>query len=659
MTCDDYLKSFERGIKPDSVISVSDWADANRVLSRTASSEPGRFRTSRTPYLKEIMDALSPSSPYEKVVFMKGAQIGGTEAGNNWIGYMIDQAPGPMLVVQPTVEMGKRWSKGRLAPLIEDTPCLRDKVKDPRARDSGNTVQNKEFPGGQVVITGANSAVGLRSMPVKYLFLDEVDAYPPDADSEGDPLTLAIQRTATFTRRKIFIVSTPTIQGLSRIEKEFNETDQRYYFVPCPFCGGYQTLKWENIHYDQVNSKVSYVCEFCKEHIDERYKTEMLRRGEWRPTSSNERGRTSNQEEPKEDSKIKKERSSHRSCGFHLSSLYSPIGWMSWETCYRNYESAKKDDQLLKAWTNTTLGLPWEEKGDVPDWGLLFDQRESYKIGRVPRGGYVLTAGVDVQNDRIELEIVAWGKDHENWSVDYRVIYGNPTTQAPWNKLSEILNEEFESEDGVYRKINMMAVDSGFATQHVYDWVRKQPIHNVMAVKGVDNSLVSLNAPTKVDVNKQGKKIANGVRLWKVGVSILKSEFYGWLKTEPKRESPTSLSGGQTSPAVAHCPPGGQSPCAGSPCRCHFPEYNTEYFKQITAEQLITKIVKGYPKREWKKIRDRNEALDCRIYARAAAIALGIDRWSDQKWQQIMELSNPEEKPTVKRKMKKIRSSFL
>ena len=382
MTCDDYLKSFERGIKPDSVISVSDWADANRVLSRTASSEPGRFRTSRTPYLKEIMDALSPSSPYEKVVFMKGAQIGGTEAGNNWIGYMIDQAPGPMLVVQPTVEMGKRWSKGRLAPLIEDTPCLRDKVKDPRTRDSGNTVQSKEFPGGQVVITGANSAVGLRSMPVKYLFLDEDDAYPPDADSEGDPLTLAIQRTATFTRRKIFIVSTPTIQGLSRIEKEFNETDQRYYFVPCPFCGGFQTLKWENIHYDQTDSKVSYVCEFCKEHIDERYKTEMLRKGQWRATRQRVvASGNSLREEEKSPQQKNKTQLAPRCCGFHLNSLYSPIGWMSWETCYHNYESAKKDDQLLKAWTNTTLGLPWEEKGDVPDWGLLFDRRESYKTG--------------------------------------------------------------------------------------------------------------------------------------------------------------------------------------------------------------------------------------------------------------------------------------
>ena len=237
------ILAFNKGLRPDSIMSVSDWADANRVLSQTASSEPGRFRTSRTPYLREIMDALSPTSKYEKVVFMKGAQIGGTEAGNNWIGYIIDQAPGPMLVVQPTVEMGKRWSKGRLAPLIEDTVCLRNKVKDPRSRDSGNTVQSKEFPGGQIVITGANSAVGLRSMPVRYLFCDEVDAYPPDADSEGDPLTLAIQRTATFARRKIFIVSTPTIQGLSRIEKEFNSTDQRYYFVPCPFCGEFQALK--------------------------------------------------------------------------------------------------------------------------------------------------------------------------------------------------------------------------------------------------------------------------------------------------------------------------------------------------------------------------------------------------------------------------------
>ena len=613
--CDGFLLS---SLKPDSIISVSEWADANRILSQTASSEPGRFRTSRTPYLRDIMDALSPSSPYEKVVFMKGAQIGGTEAGNNWVGFIIDQAPGPMLVVQPTVEMGKRWSKGRLAPLIEDTACLRSKVKDPRSRDSGNTVQSKEFQGGQVVITGANSAVGLRSMPVRYLFLDEVDAYPPDADSEGDPLTLAIQRTATFARRKIFIVSTPTIKGLSRIEKEFENTDQRYFFVPCPHCGHFQTLKWEGIRYDSNSLEAAYVCEQCKKLIPEHFKTQMLEKGEWRASN--------------------KGAVSDKVIGFHLNSLYSPVGWLSWNACALNYEMAKDDEQLLKAWTNTTLGLTWEEKGDAPDWGVLFDRREKYKIGVVPKGGYVLTAGVDVQNDRLELEIVGWGKELESWSVDYRVIYGSPTDAKTWAQLSNILAETFESEDGVNRKISMLALDTGFSTQEAYAWVRAQPFHNVMAIKGTDNSLVPLNAPIKVDVNFRGKKIRGGVRLWKVGVSILKGELYGWLKQTRNEDGST---------------PRGYM---------HFPEYNTEYFKQLTAEQLVTKIVKGYPKREWQKTRDRNEALDCRIYARAAAIALGIDRWTDKKWDQVIGTNNDDnsETPILKTEPRRIiRSNWM
>ncbi|GHU19036.1 terminase [Alphaproteobacteria bacterium] len=597
------LSSYNAGLRPDSILKVSDWADEHRILSQTASSEPGKFRTDRTPYLKEIMDALSPSSPIEKVVFMKGAQVGGTEAGNNWIGYIIDQAPGPMLVVQPTVEMGKRWSKGRLAPLLEDSPCLRDKVKDPRSRDSGNTVQSKEFAGGIVVVTGANSAVGLRSMPVRYLFLDEVDAYPPDADSEGDPLTLAIQRTSTFARKKIFIVSTPTIQGLSRIEREFKETDQRYYFVPCPHCDFFQILKWENIKYDSDPLQAVYVCEHCKRNIENHHKTEMLRRGRWQATrrdaaheNCDEAG--SNRGDKKTNAKV---------VGFHLSSLYSPVGWLSWGTCAQNYERAKDDDQLLKAWTNTTLGLPWEEKGDAPDWGVLFDRREPYCIGSVPNGGYVLTAGVDVQNDRLEIEIVAWGPRKESWSVDYRIIYGSPSDQKTWAGLSHILQEEFESEDGTHRKINMMAIDAGFSTQEVYGWVRTQSIHNVMAIKGVDNSLVPLNSPTKVDVNFQGKKLKHSIRLWKIGVSMIKGEIYNSLKSRRNEGA----------------------------CLMHFPEYNAEYFKQLTAEQLVTKIVKGYPKREWQKTRDRNEALDCRVYARAAAIALGIDRWSESKWEKL------------------------
>lgn len=317
----------------------------------------------------------------------------------------------------------------------------------------------------------------------------------------------------------------------------------------------------------------------------------MLSRGEWRATNQ--------------------EKVSDKVIGFHLSSLYSPVGWLSWEACVKNYEMAKDDEQLLKAWTNTTLGLTWEEKGEAPDWGVLFDRREKYRIGVVPKGCYVLTAGVDVQNDRLEAEIVGWGPNLESWSIDYRIIYGSPTDAETWQKLSQLLEENFESEDRLTRKINMMAVDMGFATQEVYKWVRNRSFNNVMAIKGVDNSLMPLNSPTKVDVNYKGKKLSGGVRLWKIGVSILKGELYGWLK-QTRHED-------------------GSMPHE----YLHFPEYNTEYFKQLTAEQLVTKIVKGYPKREWQKTRDRNEALDCRIYARAAAIALGIDRWSDKKWEAI------------------------
>jgi phage terminase large subunit GpA-like protein len=343
----NYIDSFIAGIRPDPLVSVSEWANTNRVLSQTASSEPGRWRTDRTPYLREIMDCLSPSNHTEKVVFMKGAQIGGTEAGNNWVGYIIDQAPGPLLVVQPTVEMGKRWSKGRLAPLIEDTPCLRGKIKDPRSRDSGNTVQSKEFRGGIVVVTGANSAVGLRSMPVRYLFLDEVDAYPGDADGEGDPVSLAIQRTATFARRKILLVSTPTIQGISRIEMEYENSDQRQFHVPCPNCNELQVLVWPQVQFDDVNGAF-YKCISCSQKIEEFEKTEMLQRGQWIAKFPD-----------------------RSVAGFHISSLYSPVGWFSWQQAVTNFKQAQKNETLLKVWVNTTLGEPWVDRGEAPDWERL------------------------------------------------------------------------------------------------------------------------------------------------------------------------------------------------------------------------------------------------------------------------------------------------
>jgi phage terminase large subunit GpA-like protein len=240
---EDLLRAWRDGLTSDPDLTVSAWADKHRVLSSRGASEAGPWRTSR---LREIMDTLSPSHPCQRVALMKGSQVGATESGGNWIGYVIHHAPGPMLAVQPTVELAKRFSQQRIDPLIEESPRLREKVAPTRSRDAGNTVLSKEFPGGILVMTGANSAVGLRSMPVRYLFLDEVDAYPPSADDEGDPVALAEARTRTFSwRRKVFLASTPTIKGLSRIEREYEASDQRRYFVPCPHCGEKQRLKFE------------------------------------------------------------------------------------------------------------------------------------------------------------------------------------------------------------------------------------------------------------------------------------------------------------------------------------------------------------------------------------------------------------------------------
>jgi phage terminase large subunit GpA-like protein len=266
---EELAQAWRDGLLPDPALTVSEWADQHRVLSPRASAEPGRYRTDRTPYMREIVDALSPMYPVRRIVVMKSAQVGFTEGGNNWIGYVIHHAPGPMLAVQPTVELAKRFSRQRIEPLIAESPALRERVKPARSRDAGNTVLSKEFPAGLLVITGANSAVGLRSMPARYLFLDEVDAYPPSADEEGDPVALAEARTRTFSwRSKILLGSTPTIHGLSRIEREYEATDQRRYFVPCPHCGEMQWLKFERLRWDKGKPETAhYECVSCDGRI--------------------------------------------------------------------------------------------------------------------------------------------------------------------------------------------------------------------------------------------------------------------------------------------------------------------------------------------------------------------------------------------------------
>jgi len=594
-------RAWREGLTPDPLLTVSEWADRHRVLSSKASSEPGRWRTSRTPYLKAIMDCLSPTSPIERVVFMKGAQVGATETGSNWIGYVIHHAPGPMMAVWPTVEMAKRNSKQRIDPLIEESPVLCELIAPARSRDSGNTILAKEFRGGVLVMTGANSAVGLRSMPVRYLFLDEVDGYPLDVEGEGDAISLAEARTRTFARRKIFIVSTPTIAGASAVEREYEASDQRRYFVPCPHCSHRQWLRFEQLRWERGRPETAaYVCESCDTPIAEHHKTWMLEHGEWRAMAPENGIKTS---------------------GFHLSSLYSPVGWRSWRDIASAWESAVSKESgsaaAIKTFKNTELGETWVEEGEAPDWQRLIERREDYRIGTVPMGGLLLVGGADVQKDRIEASIWAFGRGKASWLVEHRVLMGDTARDAVWRRLAELIDETWTHDSGNQVPLARFALDTGFATQEAYAFVRACRDSRLMAIKGVPRGAALIGTPTAVDVSQGGKKLRRGIKVYSVAVGLAKLEFYNNL-----RKSADVADDGTTS----IYPPG----------FVHLPKVDAEYVQQLCAEQLITRRDRnGFPVREWQKLRERNEALDCYVYARAAAAASGLDRFEERHWREL------------------------
>jgi len=590
-----YTNAFNAGLRPDENLLVSEWSDRYRVLT-TTSAEPGLWRTSRVPFLRQIMDCLSPKHPAQKVVFQKGSQIAATEGGNNWVGCMMDIAPGPMMMVLPNDRLCERASKLRITPMINNCERLRQKIRDSENKDQTSTILTKEFPGGFLLMVSAKSSTNLRMMPCRYIFLDEVDGYPPDVRGEGDPVELAIARTRTFSsRKKIYMPSSPTIKNHSRIEREFLQTDQNYYFVPCPHCRHKQKLEFDNLKYEKDSknkvTEVFYACEACGAAIEEHHKTWMLENGEWRPANPN---------------------SNTKVVGFHLNSLYSPVGWLTWQEIAQQWIEAQNDIDKLKVFVNTILGKTWEVRGEAPAWESIYRRREKYKIATVPNGGLFLTAGADVQKDRIEIEVVAWGREKQSWSVDYHVIMGDTSTLEPWNQLDKYLEYQFPHECGLALSILRLGVDSGYNTQNVYGYCRKyHDTLRVMATKGQESLQTALGQPRAVELSLGGKKMARALKLWLLGTSILKSELYRNLR----QESP--LNEGEPYPYGY----------------CHFPEYGEEYFKQLTAEELVPiENKRGYVHSEWQKKRERNEALDCRVIARAMAASLGYDRMGDKQF---------------------------
>jgi phage terminase large subunit GpA-like protein len=546
------------------------------------------------------MDSVSdPTIP--EVVVQASAQVGKTLILKGIIGYHIDQDPAPILMVQPTVEMAKTFSKDRLAPMVRDTPALRGKVKDPRSRDSGNTVLQKQFPGGHITLAGANAPAGLASRPIRVVLLDEVDRFPHSAGSEGDPVSLAKKRTATFWNRKIVMVSTPTLKGLSRIEAAFEHSDQRRYFVPCPHCKHYHVLEWGNVNYPEGKPEEAWIaCPECGGVITDSDKPRMLRLGEWRATAEF-RG----------------------TAGFHISELYSP--WRKFGDVASDYERAKDHPEQLKTWINTSLGETYAEKGEAPDYQHLVNKREDYPVGRVPADALFLTAGVDVQKDRLELEVVGWCPGKRSYSVEYRVIMGDTEKtgeDGPWAELRElIVGGQWEHESGAMLPLRYTAIDSGYRTTLVYDFCRSVGMAKAAPIKGQDGQPMVISQPRPIDRKKDGKKAWRGLKLYTVGSSLIKGEVYGWLGLS-KAEDGTA-------------PPG----------YMHFPQYEERYFKELTSEQVQIRMVKGVPRQVWVTTPGvRNEPLDCRVYARAAAAIVGMDRYRERDWDALAKQFGPVQK---------------
>lgn len=576
-----YCKGVAEAWNADELMTVSEWADAHRILPSKGAAEPGPYRTSRTPYMREIMDSLSATSPVQDVIFMAGAQVGKSEGGNNWIGYVIDHAPGPMLMVQPTVDGGKRYSKQRIAPMINECPRLTEKILDNKSRENGNTMLEKEFPGGMLIIAGANSAAGLRSMPIRYLMADELSNWPHDVDGEGDPLELASARTTTFARRKIYKCSTPSIAGVCRIENEYLNSDRRKYHVPCPHCGHKHELVWENfkIPKDDKGRRLwkdaHMACPSCKGAIMERHKTAMLAGGEWVVTN------------PDLADRLKR--------GYQISALYSPIGWKSWAKIAKQWIDAQGNPKKLQAFINNVLAETWKEAGEGGDKDAIIERAKKETYGYdplLPEGALVLTAAGDVQPDRIEIEVVAWGLGEESWSIDYKVIYGDPNEPLIWQQVELYLKTHYTHPTGVILMPARFFIDSGGAnTKAVYNWVADKEHLGYYAIKG-------LPGDGKPAVGKPSKSNIGGVNLFPLGTFALKDNVMGRLKIDE---------------------PG--------PGYCHFRhDYPEEYFKGITAEEVRTKTnTKGFQVREWHKVYDRNEPFDVRVYNTAAFESLGVN----------------------------------
>lgn len=567
------LKDTLEMFRPPRDETVSEWADENRVLVSESSAEPGRWRTDRAPYQKDIMDAFTQPGIWE-IAVMTSAQVGKTELALNMMGRAIDDDPGPMLFVQPTVDFAEDFSKRRIAPMIRACPTLNRKVYKATSRDSSNTLTMKSFPGGSISFVGANSPTELAGRPIRYLFMDEIDRFPVSAGTEGDPLELAEKRTETFRHnRKIVYTSTPTIKNASKIERKFLEGTQEEWQVQCPHCGHYSYITFNNIKFEKDTTdengkkgyrvtRVDWQCPACRELTNEFDTKRQPAKWVMMNPEAEDRGIRS----------------------FKMNAFVSP--WSDWKDIVYKFLRAKDDPELLKTFHNTILGESWEimDRSGVSD--ELYERREHY-AAEVPDGVLVLTMGVDTQDNRLEYEVVGWDRNEQSWGIQYGIIPGRADEPAVWEEIDGLLDREFKMRNGATLQISAAFVDSGgHHTQEVYKQCDKRNARHVYAIKGDHGEGIPYVRLMKSSGRSGGVRFLIGVDSGKEGI------MYAVNMQEP------------------------------GPKYCHFPKdhrtgYDTEYFRGLISEKQVFHTKRGQQTVAWVKTYERNEPLDIRNYNRA------------------------------------------
>lgn len=559
-----------RAIAPRRHITVSEWADEHRVLSSKGSAEPGRWRTARNPALREPMDALSARSGVRDVVLMWPVQYGKTEIALNVIGYHQTELPCPIMVALPGEASREKWVAQKYGPMIESTPAVQRVLSTTGSRDSANQKFFKDYQGGVIFIEHAGSPQRLKSNSVRLLVVDELDEFASELRTGDDPVDMLKERTSAFpaTGRRLFI-SSPGIKGASRIEAQFEASDQRRYYVPCPHCGEHQVLQWSGLMWSGDGAQVWYVCEHNGCVIEESHKPAMLASGRWVPLHPERKVR-----------------------GYTINALCYPIGLgPRWADLVRDWISAQDNPAKLKTFVNSRLAETWEDPAmrSVKHHAIA-ERAEPYRLRHAPAGVLAITAGIDTQDDRLEVHLVGWGRGMTAWTLDYVALPGDPAGEDVWVALVDLLGRPIEHAVGALLRPEAVAIDmGGHRTEAVKAWVRRRLCSRPMAVFGaVQNNAPILGKPRLADINWRGQSDKRGVQIWQVGTVAAKHQFYALLSTDADRE-----------PAER---------------RVHFSdELDSRFFMGVTAETYDprkNRFIKRYA---------RNEPLDTWVYAYAAA----------------------------------------